>query len=49
MNGFIAAKGAEIGRPAGAHLALTDIVKRVYRGEMPASPKNIIDAVLPPM
>ena len=41
INGFIAAKGAEIGRPVAAHLALTETVKRVERGEIPARPENI--------
>ncbi len=41
MNGFIAAKAAEIGRPAGAHAALTEIVKRVSRGELAARPENV--------
>jgi 2-dehydropantoate 2-reductase len=41
MNGFIAAKAAEIGRPAGAHVALTEIVNRVSRGELPARPENV--------
>ncbi|MCW3475628.1 ketopantoate reductase family protein [Limobrevibacterium gyesilva] len=41
MNGFIAAKGTEIGRPAGAHAALTAMVKRVERGEVPAQPENV--------
>ncbi len=41
MNGFIAAKGAEIGRPAPAHAALTETVKRVERGEIPARPENV--------
>ncbi len=42
MNGFIAEKAAEIGRTAPAHAALTEIVKRVSRGELPASPENIM-------
>ena len=41
MNGFIAAKGAEIGRAAPSHLALTAAVKRVERGEIPAGPENV--------
>ena len=41
MNGFIAAKAAEIGRAAGAHVALTGIVKRVSRGELAARPENV--------
>ncbi len=49
INGFIVEKGQSIGRATPANAALTEIVKRVYRGEMPASPRNIMDAVLPPM
>ena len=41
MNGFIAAKGAEIGRTVAGHLALTETVKRVERGEVPARPENV--------
>ncbi len=41
MNGFIAAKGAEVGLAAGAHLALTEAVKRVERGEVAAGPENV--------
>jgi 2-dehydropantoate 2-reductase len=42
MNGFIAEKAAEIGKSAGAHVALTEIVKRVSRGELLVSPRNVI-------
>jgi 2-dehydropantoate 2-reductase len=49
INGFIVDKGESIGIPTPANAALTDIVKRVYRGEMPPSPRHLIDAVLPPM
>jgi 2-dehydropantoate 2-reductase len=41
MNGFVAAKGAEIGVAAPAHVALTDLVLRVSRGEVAPSPANI--------
>ena len=41
LNGFIAAKGDEIGRPAPAHAKLTEVVKRVERGEIPARPENV--------
>ena len=41
MNGFVAAKGAEIGLPADAHATLTEIVQKVSRGEMEARPENI--------
>jgi 2-dehydropantoate 2-reductase len=42
MNGFIAEKAAEIGRPAGANAALTDIVRRVSAGDLPARPENVL-------
>jgi 2-dehydropantoate 2-reductase len=41
INGFVVAKGAELGRPAPANAALTDVVKRVERGEIPARPENV--------
>ncbi len=41
MNGFIAAKAAEIGRPAGAHAALTTLVQRISRGDLPPTPDHI--------
>jgi 2-dehydropantoate 2-reductase len=42
MNGFIAEKAVEVGRPAGAHAALTDIVRRVSAGDLPARPENVL-------
>lgn len=41
MNGYIAAKGAEIGVPAPNHAMLTEIVTRVERGELKQSPANL--------
>jgi 2-dehydropantoate 2-reductase len=41
INGFIAEKGEAIGRPAPSHAALTEMVKRVERGEIPARPENV--------
>jgi 2-dehydropantoate 2-reductase len=41
MNGLIAEKGAEVGVPTPAHVALVKAVKRVERGEAPARPENI--------
>jgi 2-dehydropantoate 2-reductase len=38
INGFVADKGAEIGVPALTHAKMNDAVKRVERGEAPASP-----------
>ena len=44
MNGFIAQRGETIGRAAPANAFLTDLVKRVERGEVPAQPDNIAAA-----
>ena len=41
MNGYIAAKGAEVGVPAPSHAMLTEIVTRVERGELKQSPANL--------
>ncbi len=41
MNGTIALKGAEVGVPAPSHAKLTEIVTRVERGELKASPANL--------
>ncbi len=41
INGLVAAKGAEVGVPAPTHAALTEVVKRVERGEMDPSPENV--------
>ncbi|HYM02262.1 MAG TPA: ketopantoate reductase C-terminal domain-containing protein, partial [Stellaceae bacterium] len=43
LNGFVVAKGAEIGINARANAALTDIVRRVERGETDAHPRHIVD------
>jgi 2-dehydropantoate 2-reductase len=43
LNGFIVKKGAEIGIAAPANAALTDIVRRVERGEVPPNPRHIVD------
>lgn len=43
LNGFIARKGEEVGIATPANVALTDIVKRVERGELQADPQHIID------
>ncbi len=42
MNGFIAEKGSEVGVPAPTHAMLTEVVKRVERGEIEASPANVL-------
>jgi 2-dehydropantoate 2-reductase len=41
MNGFIADKAAEAGLKAPTHAALTDIVKKVSAGLLPARPENV--------
>jgi ketopantoate reductase len=41
LNGLVAAKGAEVGIPAPTHAALTEVVKRVERGEIEAHPRNV--------
>ncbi len=43
LNGLIARKGDEIGIPTPANAALTDIVKRVEKGELKPDPKHLID------
>jgi 2-dehydropantoate 2-reductase len=42
MNGYIARKGAEVGVPAPSHAKLTDIVKRIERGELRPSPSLLV-------
>ena len=39
LNGLVAAKGEEVGIPAPTHL--TEVVKRVERGEIEAHPRNV--------
>jgi 2-dehydropantoate 2-reductase len=41
INGFVVEKGQEIGRAAAANAFLTDLVRRVERGEIPARPENL--------
>jgi 2-dehydropantoate 2-reductase len=43
INGFIAREGAKVGRAAPANAALTEAVKRVERGEVPARRENVAD------
>jgi 2-dehydropantoate 2-reductase len=42
MNGFIAEKGAAAGVPAPTHARLTEVVKRVERGELKARLENVL-------
>jgi 2-dehydropantoate 2-reductase len=41
INGLIAEKGAEVGRPAPTHLKLIAAVKEVEHGKRPAAPENL--------
>jgi 2-dehydropantoate 2-reductase len=41
INGLVAAKGQEVGIPAPTHAGLTDLVKRVERGEIEPTPEAI--------
>lgn len=41
INGLVAAKGEEVGISAPTHAALTEVVKRVERGDIQPSPDNV--------
>jgi 2-dehydropantoate 2-reductase len=41
LNGFIVDRAQEIGLPTPANAALTDIVKRVERGELSPDPAHV--------
>jgi 2-dehydropantoate 2-reductase len=43
LNGFIVRKGEETGLPTPANAALTEIVKRVEKGDLKPDPKHLID------
>ncbi|MBI4195695.1 MAG: 2-dehydropantoate 2-reductase [Betaproteobacteria bacterium] len=43
INGFVAARGAEIGVPAPTHARMNEVVRRVERGDLKASPDNVRD------
>ena len=43
LNGFIVDKAKAIGLSTPANAALTEIVKRVEKGELPADPRHILD------
>ena len=43
LNGFVVGKGEEIGIAARANAALTEIVRRVERGELTPDPRHITD------
>jgi 2-dehydropantoate 2-reductase len=42
MNGFVAEKGAEIGRPADAHVRLTELVRAISRGDKQPDPAHLM-------
>jgi 2-dehydropantoate 2-reductase len=43
LNGFVVKKGEEVGIAAPTNAVLTDIVKRVEKGELQPDPKHIVD------
>jgi 2-dehydropantoate 2-reductase len=43
LNGFVVREGEKVSLPCGANAALTDIVKRVERGELKADPRHITE------
>jgi 2-dehydropantoate 2-reductase len=46
LNGFIAREGAELGIATPANIALTELVRRVERGEIAPSPDHLADIPL---
>ncbi len=43
INGYVAARGHEIGVPAPTHAKMNEVVRRVERGELRPGPENIRD------
>src|SRR5437879_13551843 len=43
LNGLVVREGEKLGIPCAANAALTDIVKRVERGELSPDPRNITE------
>ena len=43
LNGYVVREGAKVGLAARANAALTDIVKRVEKGELVADPRHILE------
>jgi len=43
LNGFIVGKGKEVGVSTPANAALTDIVKRVEKGELQPDKRHILE------
>jgi 2-dehydropantoate 2-reductase len=45
MNGFIAAKGRQVGAAAPTHEALTEVVRQVERGKLAPRPENLFHLI----
>jgi 2-dehydropantoate 2-reductase len=43
LNGLIVREGDKLGLPSRANAMLTDLVKRVEKGELKADPRNITE------
>jgi 2-dehydropantoate 2-reductase len=43
LNGFIVREGEKIGLPCHANAVLTDLVKRVEKGELKPDPRHITE------
>ena len=43
LNGFVVREGEKVGHTCSANAALTDIVKRVERGELSPDPRHITE------
>jgi 2-dehydropantoate 2-reductase len=43
LNGYVVREGERLGQPCRANAALTDIVKRVERGELAPDPRHILE------
>jgi 2-dehydropantoate 2-reductase len=43
LNGFVVREGSKLGMPCRANAVLTDLVKRVEKGELKADPRHITE------
>jgi 2-dehydropantoate 2-reductase len=43
LNGFVVREGEKLGLPCSANAVLTDLVKRVERGELTPDPRHITE------
>jgi 2-dehydropantoate 2-reductase len=43
LNGYVVREGEKLGMACRANAALTDIVKRVEKGELQPDPRHILD------